>query len=265
MDLPDLHVLSELVRQAAREELLPRFAEVQREFKRDGSVVTVADRAMQDRLQAALHERWPAYPLLGEEMSEQEQARLARGAGTGLWVLDPLDGTSNFAAGVPFFAVSLALLVERRAVLGMVYDPARDETFSAASGLGAWLNGQALRPRRLGLPLRRALAAVDFKRLPTELATRLAAHAPYGSQRSLGSVALDWCWVAAGRFHVYIHGRQMLWDYAAGHLVLSESGGRSCTLAGEPVLEASAGPRSAVAALDPDLFATWCEALGVGC
>lgn len=255
--IPELRDLASLVRLTAREELLPRFASVKREFKGDGSIVTVADEAMQLRLSAGLGQRWPDYRLLGEEMSPEEQAALVAEPGPGLWVLDPLDGTSNFAAGIPFFSVSLALLAGGESVLGVVYDPVRDECFTARKGGGVWLNHEPLRRVPFSLPLKRAIAAVDFKRLPVELAARLAAEPPYASQRSFGSVALDWCWVAAGRFHVYLHGGQKLWDYAAGHLILAEAGGYSCTLGGEPVPLASSEPRAAVAALDQALFEEW--------
>ncbi|MEF3192893.1 MAG: inositol monophosphatase, partial [Halothiobacillaceae bacterium] len=78
------------------------------------------------------------------------------------------------------------------------------------------------------------------------------------------SVALDWCWVAAGRFHVYLHGRQGLWDYAGGHLILEEAGGYSCTLAGETVFRNTLDKRSAVCAGDARLFAEWKGWLGIG-
>ncbi len=254
---PDLQEIAALVRSTAQEELLPRFASVTRQFKMDGSVVTVADSAMQTRLQAALAKRWPKYRLLGEEMTAEEQTALIRGPGAGLWVLDPLDGTSNFAAGVPFFSVSLALLLDGESMLGVVYDPTRDECFTAEKHCGAWLNGEPLQDPGQALPLKQAIAAVDCKRLPLDLATRFAQEPPYASQRSFGSVALDWSWVAAGRFHVYLHGRQKLWDYAAGHLILTEAGGYSCTLDGESVFRTSNEPRSAVAALHESLFQEW--------
>ncbi|KPK37921.1 MAG: inositol monophosphatase [Gammaproteobacteria bacterium SG8_47] len=259
--LPDLETLTALVRQSAEQELVPRFAACGLRFKADGSIVTEADLAMQQRLSDALAAHWPHFQLLGEEMSEPEQHALLERADHGLWCLDPLDGTSNFAAGVPFFAVSLALLVKGEVVLGLVYDPVRRECFTARRGEGAWLNGKPL--ERLGsaptLALKRCLAAVDFKRLPKRLALRLAEQPPYASQRSFGSVALDWCWVAAGRFHVYLHGRQKLWDYAAGSLVLAEAGGHATTLEGDEVFRAELQPRSAVAALSPALFSEWVQ------
>jgi myo-inositol-1(or 4)-monophosphatase len=258
MKLPDLRELRALVRMCAQDEIMPRFADVGRHLKTDGSVVTEADHAMQDRMQRELAAHWPEYAFLGEEMAAHEHAALAASTEQGLWVLDPLDGTSNFAAGVPFFSVSLALLVNGRVEIGVVYDPVRDEAFVAGCGCGAWLNGLSMGTRvPLDLPLQRSIAVVDFKRLDPALAARLGAAPPYGSQRNFGSSALDWCWLADGRFHIYLHGGQKLWDYAAGSLILSEAGGRSVTLEGEPVVSAGLGSRSVVAARDHRLFEAW--------
>jgi myo-inositol-1(or 4)-monophosphatase len=259
--LPELEELQELVEQAAARELLPRFARVARRHKSDRSIVTEADLAMQRRLCAELARRWPQYRLLGEEMAEDEQRALLAAPGAGLWCLDPLDGTSNFAAGLPVFSVSLCLLLAGEPALGLVYDPLRHECFAARRGGGASLNGARLRAAPLGLALAQCIAAVDFKRLPPQLAARLARRAPFASQRNLGSAALDWCWVAAGRFHVYLHGGQKLWDYAAGGLILAEAGGLALTLEGESVMRPDLRPRSAVAALDRDLFEAWTAAL----
>ncbi|WP_018913587.1 inositol monophosphatase family protein [Thiomonas sp. FB-6] len=259
----DLDALGALLREAAREHILPRAAEPRARLKDDGSWVTDADLGMQRHLQARLAEGWPAVPLLGEEMSPEQQSSLMAaeaGApdGPGLWVLDPLDGTSNFTAGLPAFGPSLAWVQAGRVRLGLVLDVMRDELFDAALGHGARLQGQALRcppaPR-----MQRAIACVDFKRLGAPLAASLATRPPYASQRSLGSVALDWCWVAAGRFHLYVHGAQGLWDYAAGCLILAEAGGASQTLQGEAVFENSLRKRSALAAVDPSLLRDWAD------
>ncbi|MEW6353008.1 MAG: inositol monophosphatase family protein [Pseudomonadota bacterium] len=255
--LPDIKKLHELIVDAARRELLPRFAEVTRTLKADGSIVTRADIAMQQTLRERLNAHWPEYRFLGEEMPEAEQRALLESHDTGLWCLDPVDGTSNFAAGVPFFAVSLALINRGEVVLGVVYDPMRDECFSARKGQGAWLNGVRLEYKEFNLPLQRALAAIDFKRLPTSLARRLVERPPYSSQRNFGSVALEWCWLAAGRFHVYLHGRQRVWDYAAGSLILAEAGGRAATLESDTPCGLEFKPCSVVAALDHRLFAEW--------
>lgn len=254
---PDIDTLSALVREAAREELLPRFERVGHQIKADGSLLTEADLAMDRLLREALAERWPDVVFLSEEMPREEQeARLRAGEG-GLWILDPLDGTSNFAAGIPLFSVSLALVEAGEPVLGIVYDPVRDECFAAERGRGATLNGARLRAPKAGVPLKRAVALVDFKRLSVPLATRLATAAPYASQRNVGTCALEWAWMAAGRGHVYLHGGMKLWDYAAGTVILEEAGGASATLQGESVFRPAVGARSVVASPDHALFAAW--------
>ncbi len=242
----------------AREELLPRFAEVSRRFKPDGSLVTAADTAMQKRMQIELAEYWPQYDFLGEEMPPEEQEKiLAKSDASGFWCLDPLDGTSNFVNGIPFFTTSLALVVKGEPVVAWIYDPIRDECYTAQKGKGAWLNDVPM-PQLSECPsLRRSMAAVDLKRLGPRLGGTLGQHPPYGSQRSFGSSALEWCWLAANRFHVYLHGAQKLWDYAAGTLILSEAGGHAQTLEGAKVFSSGLEARSVVAARDTDLFEAW--------
>lgn len=252
-----LQRLRGIVVAAAREELVPRFADVARRSKADGSWVTEADTAMQARLAAELARAWPTYAFMGEEMSAAEQGAVLAAGHHPTWCLDPLDGTTNFTNGVPFYAVSLALLAGGQLILGMVYDPVRDECFMAEQGQGAWLNDAVLKPNPAPLALRRCMGVVDFKRLTPRLASRLGQDPPYASQRSFGACALDWCWLAAGRFQIYLHGGQRLWDYAAGNLILTEAGGHSCTLDGEALFDGSLDPRSAVGALDPDLFRAW--------
>ncbi|MGV6825365.1 MAG: inositol monophosphatase family protein [bacterium] len=249
--------LSTLVRDIAREELLPRFAQVACETKDDNSIVTEADLAMQQRVTDALQHEWPDFGLLGEEMTQAEQEALIDNPGAGLWILDPLDGTNNYAAGIPYFSVSLALLQQGKISAALVYDPVRDECFTAINGQGASLNGEPLCQQGRIPPFNQCMAAIDFKRLKPPVATDLACNPPYGSQRSFGSVALDWCWLAANRFHLYLHGKSKLWDYVAGQLILSEAGGHSTTLQGEPVFTATMEPRSSVAALDEGLFQSW--------
>ena len=254
----DIERLKDIIIQAADQELVPRFAATERGEKLDGSVITEADTAMQSRLRTDLAKYWPDISLLGEEMDEATQRSLLCNDAASLWCVDPLDGTSNFAAGIPFFSVSVALLEKGRPAVGIVYDPMRRECFWAATGQGAWCNDTRLTTAGLDLALSQAIALVDFKRLNGPLARRIAEQRPYSSQRSFGSVALDWCWIAAGRGHVYVHGKQRIWDYAAGSLILTEAGGHSVTLEGEAVYVPDITPRSAVAALDAQLFNEWC-------
>ena len=253
----DLQQLSSLVIEIAERELPPRTKCSDQRRKTDGSLVTEADLVVQAELARSLQRCWPGIAVLGEEMAEAEQQAALEGLPSGIWCVDPLDGTSNFAVGIPYYAVSVALVKDGLPEIAVVYDPSRKECFAAARGAGSWLNGKRLEKDVMPATLSRCIALIDFKRLPLELAGRLATQPPYKSQRSFGAVALDWCWLAAGRGHVYLHGRQKLWDYAAGWLVLHEAGGLSLTLSGEGVFTASLKPRSAVAASDPDIFAQW--------
>ena len=110
MSLPELQTLEALLVDAAETELLPRLHRVTAKQKADGSLLTEADLSLQQRLTTALAEINPDIPVLGEEMSVDEQQALLADAGQGVWCLDPLDGTRNFACGFPVFAISLALI-----------------------------------------------------------------------------------------------------------------------------------------------------------
>src|SRR3569833_1160175 len=125
----ELDELRAIVTAVAERELLPRFTAMARAQKQDGSVLTEADLAAQTALKHALAQRWPQYAFLGEEMDESAQRQLLQDTAAGVWCVDPLDGTSNFAAGIPFFAVSVALLRGGAVELGVVYGPVRQECF----------------------------------------------------------------------------------------------------------------------------------------
>jgi myo-inositol-1(or 4)-monophosphatase len=193
-------------------------------------------------------------------MPIEEQRRLLADAQAGVWCLDPLDGTSNYACGFPYFAISLALLRGGRAELGVIYDPVRGECFGAERGAGAYLDGVSLCLSSDRTELGDCLALVDLKRLPEWDLPRLGGDAPFRSQRNLGSVALDWCWIAAGRGQLYLHGGQKLWDYSAGRLIAAEAGvpTRLFARGGLEALEGlSLEPRMAVAAANAQLLERW--------
>lgn len=253
---PDLQVVAAQVRQIARQEILPRFAKVGFALKQDGSLLTEADLATDKRIRSFLRQYYPAIAFLSEEMERTEQERLLRES-TALWCLDPLDGTSNFAAGIPLFATSLALFQHGEVVMAITYDPVRDELFAAQKGQGAWLNGQRLHCQPSDFQLRNAVAMVDFKRLSPRLRHALMEDCPFGSQRNLGSCVLEWAWMAANRGHLYLHGGMKLWDLAAGTLILSEAGGYASTLQGESVFRPAMAVRSVVISPDARLFAEW--------
>jgi myo-inositol-1(or 4)-monophosphatase len=252
--------IQQLVREVAREELLPRFNTVKRVYKNDGSIVTEADHIVQHRLIETFQEICPNTLLLGEEMDADYQQQLLD-SGQALWCLDPVDGTSNFAAGMPYFSVSLALIVNAEIVFGLVYDPVHDESFSAIKGEGAWLNDEPISLAEDDTTLQDAIALIDYKRLTEQQVHTLIYDKPFRSQRSLGSVALELCWLAAGRCQLYLHGKQQLWDYAAALLILNEAGGQTSTIHGEPVFNGYLGSRSTIAATNPSLFNDWKQAL----
>jgi len=245
-----------LVREVARSEVMPRFLRSAASRKGDGSLLTEADVCAQQALLPRLRDLADC-PLVGEEMAAEEQQRAWAAGHDGLWCVDPLDGTTNFAAGLPFFSISVALLRAGRPTLGVVYDPVRDEAFHAETGAGAWLNDTRLPESRREVPLRHCLAAVETKRLDRTLAARMAASGPFRSTRSLGSSALEWAYAAAGRFDLFLHGGQNLWDYAAGWLVLAEAGGHCSALDGGDFWQGVQWRRSVVAANDPALLAHW--------
>ncbi len=244
------------VKLVAAEEIMPRYMKVAHQRKSDGSLCTEADMAAQlalsKKLQAILN-----VPVLGEEMPAEEQHTIWQAGNSGLWCIDPIDGTSNFVRGLPYFAVSVALLREGKSVLGVVYDPVADEAFAAELGKGTFLNSERLIVRETAESLDQALANVDMKRLSTKLVAQLATHPPYSSQRNFGASALDWCYTAAGRYDVYLHGGQKLWDYAAGSLILWEAGGHACCIEDDDFSQGDVWQRPVIAARDRKLFDEW--------
>ncbi len=244
------------VKAVAQREILPRYLRVARQRKADGSLFTEADVITQEALSRELQKIFPG-PVVGEEMTEREQFDRWREGEGGLWCMDPIDGTSNFVNGLPYFAVSVALMREGRSVLGVVYNPVADEMFYAEQGRGAYLNGEKLPIKEYVPPLRSAIANVDLKRLSRKLAERICAARPFSSQRNYGSCSLEWCYVAAGRFDLYLHGGQKLWDYAAGCLILEEAGGHMCGFDQDDFWAEPIWQRSVIAALDRGLFIQW--------
>ncbi len=196
------------------------------EVGRKGTVVdlvTEYDLRSEELLVTALREAFPQDSVLSEESG-------SLGEGGLVWVIDPLDGTTNFAHGIPAFCVSIGLLSEGAPVLGVIYDPLLDELFHATEGGGAWLGD-----RRLSVSQTRSLddslLATGF---PTDLRTNpdnnfdhfKALSLRTRAVRRIGSAALELAYVAAGRFDGYWELRLRRWDWAAGHLLVREAGGR---------------------------------------
>jgi myo-inositol-1(or 4)-monophosphatase len=251
-----LKAIAAAMKLVAEQEVMPRYMKVTHQLKFDGSLCTEADLAAQDalvrRLQAIHH-----VPVLGEEMSTAQQEEVWGDGKRELWCIDPIDGTSNFVHGLPYFAISVALMRDGKSVLGVVYDPVAKEVFAAERGRGAFLNGTKMLRRSVATDLSTALANVDLKRLDSKLSALLASHPPYASQRNFGASTLDWCYTAAGRYDVYLHGGQKLWDYAAGSLILEEAGGHMCCVEHDDFSHSNVWQRSVIASLDTNLFNAW--------
>ncbi|MDX8388503.1 MAG: inositol monophosphatase family protein [Ghiorsea sp.] len=219
-----------IAKKAGKDILLPAFISQSsiQSIKQDGSIVTETDQQCQDFLQVELAKISSNIGFLGEEMTHEEQLTCLHRGNTSeigrFWCVDPLDGTGNFATPMPLFAISIGLIENGKPVLACIYDPIRDEMFSAVQGGTLLLNGLPMDQIPFSKPLNQSIGFVDFKRLKSDLASDLATHKYYRSQRNLGTCALEWAWLAAGRAQFIVHGGQKLWDYAAG-LLLAEAAG----------------------------------------
>jgi len=187
-------------------------------------LVTVMDRRVEAFLLEAIRLRHPGHHFVAEESG-------VHGAeGPHVWYIDPLDGTVNYAHGIPIYSVSIAYAREGRVVLGAVYDPSQDECFSAGRGAGAWLDGRPIRVNQtptLGDSLLVTGFAYDVWTNPDNNLDHFARFAlRTRGVRRLGSAALDLCYVAAGRFDGFWELRINPWDIAAGGLIAKEAGAR---------------------------------------
>ena len=245
----------EAVRSAAATEILPRYRTVVATHKDDGSIVTEADHAAQrllERSLAAVHD----VPLLGEEMPRAEHERIFN-AGGQFWCVDPLDGTRNFANGIPCFAVSVALIEDARPVFGTVYDPIADEAFFAVRGAGAWLNHRPLMVPKVAPLLRDALVDVSLRAPFNAMRAAFRNRPPYARRVTGGSATLAWCHLAAARIDALISPAQKMWDYAAGSLIADEAGVSLSTLEENDFWETTGFVKSPIAARGPALLAEW--------
>ena len=196
------------------------------------NLVTAADRESQRVVTAMILATFPHHLVRGEEGTAGDPAA------SHVWYVDPLDGTTNYAHGLPFFCVSVALRAHGRTVAGAVYDPLRGELFAAAADARATLNGAPLRVSATAA-LDRSLVVAQAQTVDQEeirayarLVERLMSVA--GGVRSLGSPALTLCAIAAGRLEAYCEYAMDPWDIAAGQLILEQAGGRLTQFDGRP-------------------------------
>ncbi len=206
------------------------------EYKGDADLVTAADRASEVLIRERIGKQFPSHDVLGEEQGLNDRGGEYR------WYVDPLDGTTNFAHGYPVFGVSMAL--ERRSaastgerIAGVVYDPTRDELFTAEKGRGAHLNGKAIHVSK-ATQLKECLVATGFPshkrhKNPNIFFYHQITLRTHGVRRA-GSAALDLCNVACGRFDGFWEFNLNPWDPAAGVLIVEEAGGKVSRFDGSP-------------------------------
>jgi myo-inositol-1(or 4)-monophosphatase len=227
---PTLEELQSLARQAGEILRLGFGKQLVVDYKGIIDPVTDVDRRSEAFLLGEIRKRYPSHHIVSEESGEQG------GEESHFWYIDPLDGTVNYANRVPVFAVSLAYEQAGEMRLGVVYDPLRDECFSAEMGRGAWLNGSIIRISEVQ-SLDQSLLATGFPYdIRTNPETNLDHFARFSllaqGLRRLGSAALDLCYVADGRLAGFWELRLNSWDVAAGGLIAAEAGARVTNIHG---------------------------------
>ena len=195
------------------------------------NLVTEVDRLSEKTVFSILKKTFPTHTLWGEESGREKNNS------SYTWLVDPLDGTTNYAHAYPFFCVSIALLKDHQPILGVIYDSLRDECFTAEKGRGAFLNGKRLRVSKIG-DLRESLVCTGFAYgvLDTKYNFGNFQNFVLKSQgvRRDGSAALNLAYVASGRFEGFWERGIQAWDMAAGVLLVREAGGRVTDITGKP-------------------------------
>ncbi|MDP1571264.1 MAG: inositol monophosphatase family protein [Vicinamibacterales bacterium] len=201
-------------------------------------IVTEVDVAIEHMFRALIDARFPDHDVLAEELGAG-----TRPDATHRWIFDPIDGTTNFAHGVPIFCASLALEIDGQVEVGAVYDPNRRELFTAERGVGAWLNGAPLRVSPSASMIEGLLVTGFPYNVHEELDEVVALFRDFVGQaraiRRLGSAAIDLCWLAAGRMDGFWEAGLKPWDAAAAALLVTEAGGRVTAFDGAPWAPAS--------------------------
>jgi myo-inositol-1(or 4)-monophosphatase len=197
------------------------------------NLVTEMDRRSEALIVEAIQRHFPGHGILAEECGA------IGGAGSHRWIVDPLDGTTNYAHGMPIYCVSIALEIGGRVALGVVYDPHRDECFVAERGQGATLNGAPLRVSATAT-LDESLLSTGYQYdIRSSTRNNLAEHAALllrsHSVREIGSAVLNLACVAAGRLEAFWELSLGAWDVAAGALLVEEAGGRVTSASGGPL------------------------------
>lgn len=202
--------------------------------KRPKDLVTEADVTAQRLIAEMILARYPDHQFLGEESPEAEQLGTVEASGY-RWIVDPLDGTTNYAHGFPSYAVSIAVEFRGQVLAGVVLDPVLDECFRASRGSESRLNGAPIQPsscRRLEAAMVAVSLPASIQRASREVQRFVEVMTEAQAVRRLGSAALNMCYVAAGRLDAYWASSVKAWDVAAGALILEQAGGVLTSLTG---------------------------------
>lgn len=236
-EIPQIYFLEEMAR-AAGQLIMKHYSKLNRgqiQSKGHHDYVTEVDRFSEKLLIEKILRKFPDHQIMAEETAHNIDYDPEKP----LWVIDPLDGTTNFIHQYPVFSVSIALYLRGKARLGVVYDPNRDELFSAVKTQGAFLNGRRIKVSTTSLP-KEVLLATGFPFRSHEILEdylrifRLLCQASSGIRRG-GSAALDLCYVACGRFDGFWEFGLQPWDMAAGCLMIQEAGGKVTNFAGKSI------------------------------
>ncbi len=229
-DLPDYLATCEQAARAGGAVLQSWVDRFEVREKGPSDLVTQADLASQEAIRGILLSTYPDHALLGEE-AEREYGSAAEYC----WVVDPLDGTTNYVHRLPHYAVSVALLRQGSPIVGVVFDPVHEECFTCCRGGGAFLNGRPIRTsdvRDLSAALVAASFAAKVRAGSSEIDQFVAAALHCQAVRRTGSAALNLCYLAAGRFDAFWALSTHIWDIAAGVLLVEEAGGVATALDG---------------------------------
>lgn len=253
-----IHPVSELMREVARSTILPVFGTAETFEKGPGDLVTEADRASEAILTARLPDLLPGSRVVGEEAAHADP-RLLDGIGQGVvWVVDPLDGTNNFAAGRRPFAMMVALLRDDECVAGWILDPMQDVMWWAEAGAGAWRDAaQVVVHPRPALPMDQLSGRASVSGLPRAAAQHIEESA--GSFRSLRPglrcAGAEYPAVLTGDYDFAVFGRTQPWDHLAGALLAGEAGGVALRPDGAPYRASGHASRGLIVARDRSTFA----------
>ena len=224
----NINVMIKACRKASKT-IIRDFGEIENlqvSLKGPGDFVTASDKKVEKILIDELQKARPNYSILSEEIGEIKNDKEFK------WVIDPIDGTSNFLHGIPHFAISVALEKNKEIICGIIFDPIKNEIFSAEKGNGSYLNNQRMR-----VSARSKLAdcmivtgGPSFRSTNSDKETSLNEYKEFSSKthtpiRKMGSAALDMCYVAAGRFDGFWQRNLEYWDVAAGIILIKEAGG----------------------------------------